>query len=122
VVVEVVKQGPGGDGGNGGWGGAGGLGGGGGYGGNITLNFTDDARPYQYLFIARSEGGSGGMHGSGGSGGSGGPGGQGNPNGRSGLFGPSGPSAFGWAQSGGSGQIRVQSTEEFFFYQPSKEQ
>jgi hypothetical protein len=122
VVVEVVKQGPGGDGGDGGWGGAGALGGGGGYGGNITLYFTDDARPYQYLFVARSEGGSGGMNGSGGLGGLGGSGGQGNPNGRSGLSGPSGPSAFGWAQSGGSGQIRVQSTEEFFFYQPIPKQ
>ena len=118
VVVEVVKQGPGGDGGDGGWGGAGGFGGGGGYGGNISLYFTDDARPHQYLFVARSEGGSGGMHGSGGSGGSGGIGGYGNPNGRSGLSGQSGPSAFGWADSGGSGKIRVESTEEFFFYQP----
>jgi hypothetical protein len=122
VAVEVVKQGPGGDGGDGGWGGAGGLGGGGGYGGNITLYFTDDARSYQNLFVARSEGGSGGMHGSGGSGGSGGTGGQGNPNGSSGLSGPSGPSAIGWADSGGSGQIKVLPTEEFFFYKPSKVQ
>ncbi|MFY9154234.1 MAG: hypothetical protein WAO52_19595 [Prolixibacteraceae bacterium] len=122
VVVEVVKQGPGGPGGNGGWGGAGGLGGVGGYGGNITLHFTDDARPYQHLFTARSEGGSGGMHGSGGHGGSGGAGGSGNPNGRRGVNGSSGPSAIGWADSGGSGKIFIKPTEEFFYYLPKKSQ
>jgi hypothetical protein len=117
VVVEVEKQGPGGDGGDGGWGGPGGLGGQGGYGGNITLYFTDDAMPYKHLITVRSEGGSGGMHGSGGSGGHGGRGGYGNPNGRSGLSGQSGPSAIGWAESGRSGQIRIQATEEFFMYE-----
>ena len=116
VVVEVVHQGPGEDGGDGGWGGPGGLGGSGGYGGNITLYFTRDAMPFSYLITARSEGGSGGMNGSGGFGGSGGSGGVGNPSGRSGSSGQSGPSAFGWASSGGSGQIRIQSTEEFFEY------
>ncbi len=120
VEVEVVKQGPGEDGGNGGWGGPGGLGGQGGYGGNIILYFTDDAMPYRHLITARSEGGSGGMHGSGGSGGHGGSGGYGNPNGRSGLSGQSGPSAIGWADSGQSGQIRVQTTEEFFTYKPKE--
>jgi hypothetical protein len=117
VVVEVEKQGPGGDGGDGGWGGPGGLGGPGGYGGNITLYFTDDAMPYKHLITARSEGGSGGMHGSGGSGGSGGRGGYGNPNGRDGISGQSGPSAIGWADSGGSGRIKISSTEEFFQYE-----
>lgn len=116
IEIEVVKQGPGGDGGNGGWGGPGGFGAPGGYGGNITLYFTPDAMPYQHLIIARSEGGSGGMHGSGGSGGSGGRGGYGNPNGNSGSSGQSGPEAMGWADSGGSGQIKISSTEEFFFY------
>ncbi|MDP2114312.1 MAG: hypothetical protein Q8K69_09670, partial [Bacteroidota bacterium] len=96
----------------------GGLGGQGGYGGNITLYFTDDAMPYKHLITVRSEGGSGGMHGSGGSGGHGGRGGYGNPNGRSGLSGQSGPSAIGWAESGRSGQIRIQATEEFFNYTP----
>lgn len=121
VEVEVVKQGPGGDGGDGGWGGSGGLGGQGGYGGNITLYFTDDARPYRHLITARSEGGTGGMHGSGGMGGSGGRGGSGNPNGRSGSGGQSGPSAMGWADSGHSGQIKISSTEEFFFYVPKEQ-
>lgn len=116
VVVEVVHQGPGEDGGNGGWGGAGGYGGSGGYGGNITLYFTEDAMPFKHLIIARSEGGSGGKHGAGGMGGPGGKGGSGNPSGRDGVSGHSGPSEIGWADSGGSGLIRVQSTEEFFNY------
>lgn len=120
VVVEVVKQGPGGDGGDGGWGGPGGLGGPGGYGGKITLYFTDDAMPFRYMITARSKGGSGGLHGSGGSGGHGGRGGNGNPSGNSGSHGQSGPSAMGWADSGRSGQIRIQSTEEFFKYEPKK--
>lgn len=120
VVVEVVKQGPGSDGGDGGWGGPGGLGGQGGYGGNITLYFTDDALPYKHLITARSEGGSGGMHGSGGSGGNGGIGGSGNPNGNNGRSGQSGPAVLGWAESGRSGQIRVQATEEFLNYTPEK--
>ncbi len=121
VEVEVVKQGPGGRGGDGGWGGPGGLGGQGGYGGNITLYFTDDAKPYQHLIKARSEGGTGGMHGSGGIGGSGGRGGFGNPNGQSGSGGQSGPSAMGWADSGHSGQIKIGSTEEFFYYTPKEQ-
>jgi len=121
VVVEVVHQGPGEDGGDGGWGGPGGLGGPGGFGGNISLYFTKDAMPYQHLITARSEGGSGGMNGSGGMGGSGGSGGVGNPSGRSGSSGQSGPSAFGWASSGGSGQIRIQSTDEFFEYKSNVE-
>jgi hypothetical protein len=116
VVVEVVKQGPGSDGGDGGWGGPGGLGGQGGYGGNVMLYFTDDASSYKHLITVRSEGGSGGMHGSGGNGGRGGSGGFGNPNGNSGRSGQSGPAAIGWAESGRSGQIKVQSTEEFFLY------
>lgn len=120
VEVEVEKQGPGYDGTEGGWGGAGGLGGMGGYGGNITLFLTDDAWSYHHLFIARSEGGSGGMNGSGGAGGRGGAGGHGNPNGRDGANGHSGPSAMGWADSGGSGQIRIQTTEEFFKYEPKE--
>ncbi|MDP3431377.1 MAG: hypothetical protein Q8T04_00205 [Bacteroidota bacterium] len=73
---------------------------------------------YKHMITVRSEGGSGGMHGSGGSGGHGGRGGYGNPNGSSGLNGQSGPSAIGWAESGRSGQIRIQSTEEFFTYTP----
>jgi len=116
VDVEVEKQGPGFDGTDGGWGGAGGLGGMGGYGGNITLYLTDDAWSYQHLFIARSEGGSGGMNGSGGSGGRGGSGGHGNPNGRDGNNGQSGPSSMGWADSGRIGQILIRPTEEFFSY------
>lgn len=122
VVVEEVKQGPGGDGGNGGWGGAGGLGGPGGYGGDITLYFTADAMPYRHLIVAHSDGGSGGMHGSGGHGGSGGRGGNGNPNGNSGSGGQWGPSVAGWADSGHHGQIRIQSTEEFFYYQTAQGQ
>lgn len=122
VPVTVTKQGPGGDGGNGGWGGAGGVGGSGGYGGNITFYFTGDARPYQHLFTAKSEGGSGGMHGSGGSGGHGGSGGPGNPNGRRGVNGSSGPSAVGFTESGGSGRILIKSTEEFFYYLPQENQ
>ena len=120
VEVEVVKQGLGGDGGDGGWGGPGGLGGPGGYGGNITLYFTDDAMLYKHLITVRSEGGSGGIHGSGGSGGRGGSGGQGNPNGNNGAGGQSGPSAMGWADSGRSGQIQIQSTDEFFKYEPKE--
>ena len=85
------------------------------------LYFTPDAMPYQYLITARSEGGSGGMHGSGGMGGSGGRGGYGNPNGRSGSGGQSGPSAIGWGDSGRSGQIKISSTEEFFFYAPKEQ-
>lgn len=121
VVVEVVHQGPGEDGGDGGWGGPGGLGGPGGYGGNITLYFTQDAMPYSHLITARSEGGSGGMNGSGGNGGPGGSGGAGEPSGRSGSSGQSGPAAFGWSSSGGSGQIRIQSTDEFFEYKSNVE-
>jgi len=118
VEVDVEVQGPGEDGGDGGWGGAGGFGGEGGSGGNITLYFTDDARPYQHLFIAHSIGGSGGTHGSGGTGGSGGSGGHGNPNGRNGLGGSHGSSASGWVDNGQSGQIIIKPTEEFFFYTP----
>jgi len=121
VAVNVEIQGPGEDGGNGGYGGAGGFGGEGGYGGNITLYFTADAMPYQHLFIANSDGGSGGMNGNGGSGGKGGSGGYGNPNGNSGIAGQSGPSAIGWAGNGQSGQIIIQPTEEFFFYAPKEQ-
>lgn len=121
VEVEVPMQGPGGDGGDGGWGGAGALGGNGGYGGNITLYFTDDARPYQGAIEASSRGGYGGQNGSGGHGGHGGAGGIGNPNGRNGRGGQSGPSAMGWAGDGGSGKIVIQPTEEFFFYTPKEE-
>lgn len=121
VEVDVEVQGPGEDGGDGGWGGAGGFGGEGGYGGNITLYFTDDAQQYKHLFVARSEGGSGGMHGSGGTGGPGGSGGRGNPNGRNGVDGSHGPSAIGWADSGHSGQISVKPTEEFFNYIPKEQ-
>lgn len=121
VVVEVIRQGPGEDGGDGGWGAPGGLGAPGGYGGNITLHFTRDAMPFSYLITARSEGGSGGLNGSGGYGGNGGVGGAGNPSGRSGSSGQSGPSAFGWSTSGGSGQIRIQSTDEFFEYKSNLE-
>jgi hypothetical protein len=77
--------------------------------------------PFSYLFTARSEGGSGGMNGSGGYGGPGGSGGVGNPSGRSGSSGQLGPAAFGWASSGGSGQIRIQSTDEFFEYKSNVE-
>ena len=121
VAVNVEIQGPGEDGGNGGYGGAGGFGGEGGYGGNITLYFTADAMPYQHLFIANSDGGSGGMNGNGGSSGKGGSGGYGNPNGNSGIAGQSGPSAIGWAGNGQSGQIIIQPTEEFFFYAPKEQ-
>ena len=113
VEVCVNVQDEGGVGGDGGWGGAGGFGGGGGYGGNITLYLTDDARPYQYLVMPESSGGSGGMHGSQGRGGRGGSGGSGNPSGRNGANGSDGPSAIGWAESGGSGMIVIDSTEEF---------
>ncbi len=122
VEVEVVRQGPGGNGGDGGWGGPGGLGGPGGYGGNITLYFTNDAMPYKHLITARSEGGSGGINGSGGSGGRGGSGGSGNPNGNSGISGGSGPSIMGWADSGHSGRIKIQSTDEFFSYKSARNQ
>lgn len=118
VLVEEVKYGPG---GNGGWGGAGGYGGQGGYGGDIHLYFTDDARPYQHVIIAKSSGGSGGKHGDGGSGGRGGAGGYGNPNGPRGNSGQSGPSAIGWASDGHEGKITIQPTEEFFFYLPEME-
>jgi hypothetical protein len=121
VEVEEVKQGPGNDGTDGGDGGAGGLGGCGGYGGNITLYLTDDAWQYQHLFVANSVGGTGGKHGSGGSGGPGGSGGHGNPNGRNGFGGQSGSSAIGWADSGKSGQILIQHTEEFFNYTPKEQ-
>jgi len=116
VDVSYEVQGPGEDGGDGGWGGAGGFGGEGGYGGNITLYFTDDARQYQHLFVARNEGGSGGLNGSGGGGGRGGSAGRGNPNGSSGIDGSPGPSKIGWADNGRSGQIVIKPTEEFFFY------
>lgn len=118
VEVEVLMQGPGGDGGDGDWGGAGGLGAPGAYGGNITLYFTDDALQYQHVIAATSNGGTGGMNGSGGSGGRGGAGGVGNPNGQDGKGGQNGPSAFGWADRGGSGKIRIKPTEEFFNYTP----
>jgi len=121
VEVDIEVQEPGEDGGDGGWGGAGGFGGEGGYGGNITIYFTDDARPYQHLFVAHSEGGSGGLHGSGGTGGRGGSGGHGNPNGSSGVAGQHGPSLMGWAGNGQSGQIIIQPTEEFFFYMPKEQ-
>lgn len=121
VDVNYEVQGPGENGGNGGWGGAGGYGGEGGYGGNITLYFTDDAMPYQHLFIANSEGGAGGMNGSGGSGGRGGHGGYGNPNGSTGFDGPNGPSSIGWADNGRSGQVIIKPTEEFFFYTPKEQ-
>jgi len=54
-------------------------------------------------------------------GGSGGRGGYGNPNGRNGSSGQRGPSAIGWADSGGSGQIKISSTEEFFQYTPKEQ-
>jgi len=121
VEVDIEVQEPGEDGGDGGWGGAGGFGGEGGYGGNITIYFTDDARPYQHLFVAHSEGGSGGLHGSGGTGGRGGSGGNGNPNGSSGVAGQHGSSAMGWAGNVQSGQIIIKPTEEFFFYMPKEQ-
>jgi hypothetical protein len=111
VCVNVQEQGE--DGGAGGWGGAGGFGGIGGYGGNIILYLTEDARPYLNLILPVSNGGSGGKHGNGGLGGRGGTGGYGNPSGRNGIDGYDGPSAIGWAESGGSGSITVESTEEF---------
>jgi hypothetical protein len=58
------------------------------------LYFTTDAMPYQYLITARSKGGLGGQ---------------------------SGPSAIGWGDSGRSGQIKISSTEEFFFYLPKEQ-
>ncbi|MGE5427819.1 MAG: hypothetical protein ACM3O8_07985, partial [Methylococcaceae bacterium] len=121
VVVQEVKYGPGGPGGNGGWGGAGGYGGQGGNGGNIFLFFTEDARSYQNVIMATSNGGSGGIHGNGGSGGSGGVGGFGNPTGPNGISGQSGLSATGWASDGHEGKISIQPTEEFFFYVPKME-
>jgi len=116
VVVEVVRQGPGGPGGDGGWGGDGGYGGPGGDGGNINLYFTYDALKYQDVIVASSPGGSGGSHGTRGSGGAGGAGGHGNPNGASGSGGKSGHSYMGWADSGRRGEITIQPTEEFFNY------
>ena len=113
VEVSVTLQGPGEDGGNGGWAGAAGFGGEGGYGGNITLYLTDDARPYQYLLLPVSKGGSGGKHGNQGNGGRGGAGGYGNPSGYNGTQGNDGPYAIGWAGSGGNGSIQVESTDEF---------
>jgi hypothetical protein len=120
VEVDVEVQGPGEDGGSGGWGGAGGFGGVGGYGGNITLYFTDDARPFQHLFGAHSQGGSGGTNGSGGYGGRGGSGGHGNPNGNNGTDGQRGPSSMGWADDGRSGKVIISSTDEFFLYTPKR--
>jgi len=116
VEVSYSIQGEGHDGGDGGWGGAAGWGGAGGYGGNITLYLTEDARPYLYMIVPESEGGSGGKHGNEGRGGRGGSGGYGNPSGRNGSAGYDRPSAFGWAESGGSGIIVIESTEEFMVY------
>jgi hypothetical protein len=117
IVVEVEMQGPGEDGGHGGWGGPGGLGGPGGYGGTIHLYFTEDARPFKSVIIAKSPGGSGGMHGNGGRGGHGGDGGHGRPDGRPGRRGHDGPSAFGLAEEGIDGQIIIGSADEFFLYE-----
>uniref|UniRef100_UPI003217CC3E hypothetical protein n=1 Tax=uncultured Draconibacterium sp. TaxID=1573823 RepID=UPI003217CC3E len=119
---ETIKhQGRGGNGGNGGDGGAGGLGGPGGWGGNIYLYFTDDARYYENRIAAFSTGGSGGSHGNAGDGGSGGSGGSGNPDGSRGSSGWDGPEAFGWADDGYDGEIILNATEEFFFYEPIAE-
>lgn len=113
VEVSVNVQDKGEDGGDGGRGGAGGFGGPGGYGGNISIYITDDARPYLDMILPFSEGGAGGKHGSGGLGGRGGLGGNGNPPGRNGYNGYDGPYAQGWEESGGSGKITIESTEEF---------
>jgi hypothetical protein len=113
VEVSVNVQEPGQDGGDGGWGGAGGVGGPGGYGGNITLYLTEDARPYMYMILPSSEGGSGGKHGDGGLGGRGGAGGAGDPPGRNGYDGYYGPSVMGWAENGGSGSIKIEHTDDF---------
>lgn len=121
VEVSVIIQEEGEDGGDGGWGGAGGFGGIGGYGGNITLYLTDDARPYLYMILPVSNGGSGGKHGSSGSGGRGGSGGYGNPSGRNGVDGYDGPSAIGWAENGSNGNITIESTEEFMVYSNNAE-
>ena len=118
-IIEVKRQGKGHRGGDGGWGGAGGLAGIGGNGGTIFLHFTEDALPYQNKIIARSNGGSGGRHGDGGDAGSGGQGGSGNPNGRKGWDGKDGPEAFGWADDGYDGEIIIEPTDEFFFYETS---
>lgn len=114
VCVNVQEEGE--DGGDGGWGGAAGLGGIGGYGGNITLYLTEDARPYLYMILPVSDGGSGGKHGSEGRGGRGGSGGYGNPSGLNGSDGYDGPSAIGWADNGRNGNITIESTEEFMVY------
>ena len=113
VVVSVTLQGPGQPGGNGGYGGSAGYGGEGGNGGNITLYLTKDARPYQYLILPVSNGGSGGKHGNPGRGGRGGIGGFGDPTGYNGTPGYDGYYAIGWAGDGGSGSISVESTDEF---------
>ena len=113
VVVSVTLQGPGQAGGNGGYGGSAGFGGEGGNGGNITLYLTEDARPFQYLILPVSNGGSGGKHGNPGRGGRGGKGGSGDPTGYNGTPGNDGFYAIGWAGNGGRGSIRVESTDEF---------
>lgn len=116
VEVSYSIQGEGQNGGDGGWGGAGGLGGVGGYGGNIMLYLTEDARPFLYMILPVSDGGSGGKHGSEGRGGRGGSGGYGNPSGLNGSDGYNGPSVIGWAENGGNGNITIESTEEFMVY------
>ena len=115
--VTIQHQEPGENGGNGGFGGGGGFGGNGGDGGNFYLYFTEDAKPYAYLFSAKTQGGSGGYNGSAGGGGNGGNGGWGNPPGSRGMNGGSGPSAFGIsAGSGRNGRVFKESTDEFYFY------
>lgn len=110
--VQVRHQKPGHDGGNGGFGGSGGSGGQGGWGGNIYTYFTFDAMDYENRIIAQSRGGNGG------NGGHGGCGGSGSPNGKSGCSGGDGPELIGWANDGQSGELFLNSTEEFFFYGP----
>ena len=119
VYVDIQETGE--DGGDGGLGGAGGFAGPGGYGGNITLYLTDDARPYIYMILPASEGGSGGKHGYGGQGGHGGAGGKGDPAGRNGNEGYSGPSVIGWAENGGSGFIKIEPTDDFLLFSTQQE-
>ena len=116
--VQVQHQNAGGDGGHGGDGGDGGLGGPGGWGGNIHLYFTEDALIYEDVIVANSFGGDGGKNGSGGDGGYGGSGGLGNPGGRNGARGYDGRDIMGWAPDGERGAITIDTTEEFFFYEP----
>jgi len=119
-TITIRHQQPGERGGDGGNGGGGGFGGPGGDGGDIYFYFTDDSRPYENLFSARNKGGSGGMHGNGGKGGRGGHGGSGEPNGPDGFSGQQGPSAIGWAETGWSGKIYKDSTEEFYIALPAE--